>query len=77
MSLNVTIFDVASKDDTLAILQRLHNQEGLELKIIGISEVREEDIGQHMIHHTDGNNTPVYVDLRVPQEASKLPYVHV
>ncbi|MNP66274.1 hypothetical protein D3C76_1619640 [compost metagenome] len=77
MSLDVTILDVASEDDTLAILQRLHNQEGLELKIVGISEVREEDIGQHMINNMDGNNTPVYVDLRVPQEASKLPYVHV
>ncbi|MNW39652.1 hypothetical protein D3C74_167440 [compost metagenome] len=77
LSLNVTVLDVASEDDTLAILQRLHNQEGLELKIVGISEVHEEDIGQHMIHIMDGNNTPVYVDLRVPQEASKLPYVHV
>lgn len=76
LSLHVTVLDVASEDDTLAILQRLHDQEGLDLNIVGMSVIDEEDLGLHMINNVDGS-TPVYVDLRVPQEASKLPYVHV
>lgn len=76
LSIHVTVLDIASDDDTLQILYRLHNQDGLELKIIGISEFSEQDIGTQSIT-MEGDSVPVYIDLRVPEEASKLPYVHV
>lgn len=76
LSIHVTVLDIASDDDTLQILCRLHNQDSLELKIIGISDLSEQDIGAESIK-MEGDSVPVYIDLRVPEEASKLPYVHV
>lgn len=76
LSIHVTVLDMASDDDTLPILYRLHNHDGLELKIVGISDLSEQDIGTESIT-MEGDSVPVYIDLRVPEEASKLPYVHV
>lgn len=76
LSIHVTVLDIASDDDTLPILYRLHNQDGLELKVVGISELSEQDADIQM-YKIEGDAVPVYIDLRIPEEASKLPYVHV
>lgn len=75
LSLQVTVLDEGSKDDTLAIARRLQAQDDMELTVIGLTVVRQEDV-EEQTAQIKGTN-PVYVDLRIPQEADKIPYVHV
>ncbi|MFD1179575.1 hypothetical protein ACFQ3W_25205 [Paenibacillus puldeungensis] len=75
LSLQVTVLDEGSKDDTLAIARRLQAQDDMELTVIGLTVVRQEDVEEQTAQIKGAN--PVYVDLRIPQEADKIPYVHV
>ncbi len=75
-SVKVTVLDEASEDDTLAIIQRLRNQSGIELTTIGLMTADAEEINRQTALWTE-EEIKVHVDLRVPQEASKIPYVHV
>lgn len=75
-SVKVTVLDESSQDDTLAIIQRLRDQSGLELSLSGLVKVDEDEIGLQTGHATE-DEIKVHVDLRIPQEAAKIPYVHV
>ncbi|MEK4513092.1 hypothetical protein [Paenibacillus sp. FSL K6-2524] len=75
-SLRVTVLDEGSQDDTLAIMQRMQNMSGMDLTVIGITEVQDE-VEMRAVTSPDGGENSMYIDLRVPQEAAKIPYVHV
>lgn len=75
LALRVTVLDENSQDDTLAILRKLEKQGGLELTVIGLAVVRQEDVEVHVA--SAAGDEPVCIDLRVPREANKIPYVHV
>ncbi|ANS76104.1 hypothetical protein AWM70_17205 [Paenibacillus yonginensis] len=72
----VTLVDEHSEDDTLAIAERMSRSEGMELQVIRFSgELSREDLAQHSPElEQDGF---LFVDLRKPGEAAKIPYVHV
>ncbi|MDN4066427.1 hypothetical protein NYE70_15250 [Paenibacillus sp. FSL R5-0407] len=75
-SVKVTVLDEASQDDTVAIIQRLRDQAGIELTTIGLMTADADEISRQATAWTE-EEIQVYVDLRVPQEAAKIPYVHV
>ncbi|MFR9710782.1 hypothetical protein ACL02P_15545 [Paenibacillus sp. MB22_1] len=75
LSLQVTVLDESSQDDTLAILRKLEKQGGIELTVIGLAVVQQEDVEAHAAMVAE--DAPVCIDLRVPREADKIPYVHV
>ncbi|MNP80006.1 hypothetical protein D3C76_1779700 [compost metagenome] len=72
----MTVLDEASQDDTVAIIQRLRDQAGIELTTIGLITADADEISRQATAWTE-EEIQVYVDLRVPQEAAKIPYVHV
>lgn len=75
-TVKVTVLDEASQDDTLEIIRRLQNQAGIELTVIGLMAAS----GDEVAHDSDAlteEEIKVHVDLRIPQEAAKIPYVHV
>ncbi|RCX19089.1 hypothetical protein DFP94_105105 [Fontibacillus phaseoli] len=74
-SVRVTVLDEASQDDTLAIIQRLRDEAGIELTAVCLMTVGAEEIGRQAAGTEE--EIKVHVDLRVPQEAAKIPYVHV
>ncbi|WP_410770651.1 hypothetical protein [Fontibacillus sp. BL9] len=74
-SVRVTVLDEASQDDTLAIIQRLRDEAGIELTAVCLMTVGAEEIGKQAAGTEE--EIKVHVDLRVPQEAAKIPYVHV
>ncbi|MEF2968069.1 hypothetical protein V3851_19755 [Paenibacillus sp. M1] len=73
-SIKVTVLDEASRDDTLAIIERLRDQAGIELTTIGLKTVGEDEVTRHSAALAE-EEVKVHVDLRVPQEAAKIPYV--
>lgn len=75
-SIRVTVLDQASQDDTLAILGRLYQASGIKLNVIDLPEAVEGEVLCKTPDSEDRENR-VHVDLRVPQEAAKIPYVHV
>lgn len=75
LPLRVTVLDESSQDDTLAIMRKLETQGEMELTVIGLAVVRQEDVEAHAA--LLASDAPVCIDLRVPQEADKIPYVHV
>ncbi|RRJ62309.1 hypothetical protein EHV15_04605 [Paenibacillus oralis] len=75
LPLRVTVLDEASEDDTLAIMRKLQTQGDMELTIIGLAAVRKEDVEAQVAKMA--GDAPVCIDLRIPQEANKIPYVHV
>lgn len=75
LSLQVTVLDESSQDDTLAILRKLEKQGGIELTVIGLAVVQQEDVEAYAA--TVAEDAPICIDLRVPREADKIPYVHV
>jgi hypothetical protein len=76
MSHLVTLVDEHSEDDTLAIAERFSKAEGLELQVIRFSgELSREDLVQHSPELQ--KNGFLFIDLRQPGEAAKIPYVHV
>ncbi|MGG6312644.1 hypothetical protein [Paenibacillus macerans] len=75
LPLRVTVLDESSEDDTLAIMQKLQAQGEMELTVIGLAAVRQEDVEAQAARLA--GDSPVCLDLRVPQEADKIPYVHV
>lgn len=75
LRLRVTVLDEGSEDDTLAIMRKLQAQGDMELTVIGLAAVRKEDVDAQTAHIT--GESPVCIDLRIPQEAGKIPYVHV
>lgn len=75
LSLQVTVLDESSQDDTLAILRKLEKEGGIELTVIGLAVVQQEDVEAHAAMVAE--DAPVCIDLRVPREADKIPYVHV
>ncbi|WP_068783814.1 hypothetical protein [Paenibacillus phocaensis] len=75
LPLRVTVLDESSQDDTLAIMRKLQTQGEMELTVIGLAVVRQEDVEAHAA--LLAGEAPVCIDLRVPREADKIPYVHV
>ncbi|GIP47441.1 hypothetical protein J53TS2_10320 [Paenibacillus sp. J53TS2] len=75
LPLRVTVLDESSQDDTLAIMRKLESQGEMELTVIGLAVVRQEDVEAHAALLNE--ETPVCIDLRIPREADKIPYVHV
>lgn len=75
MPLKVTVLDAGSEDDTVAIAWRFHAQGEMELTVIGLPVVQSEDMEDRATDAVDGS--PIFIDLRIPQEAGKIPYVHV
>ncbi|MDU4698497.1 MULTISPECIES: hypothetical protein [Paenibacillus] len=75
LPLRVTVLDESSQDDTLAIMRKLETQGEMELTVIGLAVVRQEDVEAHAA--LLASDAPVCIDLRVPREADKIPYVHV
>lgn len=75
-SLRITILDEGSQDDTLAIIERMKDANGMNLTVIGMAEMRNE---HEIIGHSnpDDGEQAKFIDLRIPQEAAKIPYVHV
>ncbi|MFD3259359.1 hypothetical protein ACE3MQ_12180 [Paenibacillus lentus] len=75
-SLRVTILDEGSQDDTLAIIERMKYANGMNLTVIGTAEIQDE---HEFIRHSnpDDGEQSKFIDLRIPQEAAKIPYVHV
>ena len=75
LPLRVTVLDESSQDDTLAIMRKLESLGEMELTVIGLAVVRQEDVEAHAALLTE--EMPVCIDLRIPREADKIPYVHV
>lgn len=75
-SVKVTVLDEASQDDTLDIIRRLQNQSGIELTVMGLMSAAEDETARDSGTLTE-EEIKVHVDLRNPQEAAKIPYVHV
>ncbi|WP_138495827.1 hypothetical protein [Paenibacillus pinistramenti] len=72
----VTLVDEHSEDDTLAIAERMERAEGMELQVIRFSgELSQDDLAGHSPQLEDEGF--LFIDLRKPGEASKIPYVHV
>lgn len=79
-SVKVTVLDEASDDNTIAIVERLKHQEGMELNLARLNAVGEEEKQHYMLAteaSIDEKETRLYIDLRSPEEANKIPYVHV
>ncbi|WP_334072165.1 hypothetical protein [Paenibacillus sp. A14] len=74
-SVKVTVLDEYSQDDTRRIVQRLRNQPGIELALR--SWRASGDAGMSGSGALAEEETLIYVDLRKPQEAAKIPYVQV
>ncbi|GIO35215.1 hypothetical protein J41TS12_00760 [Paenibacillus antibioticophila] len=72
--IRVTVLDQASEDDTLAILRRLYHESGIRLNVIDMADTTDKVFNKNP-ESADRENR-VHVDLRVPQEAAKIPYVH-
>ncbi|RUT33282.1 hypothetical protein EJP77_06415 [Paenibacillus zeisoli] len=72
----ITVFDEGSEDDTLAITQLIKNSGDLELSVYGFSGRQGEDDMRRQAAAAEGE-TALLIDLRVPMEAAKIPYVHV
>ncbi|MEG6590025.1 hypothetical protein [Paenibacillus barengoltzii] len=75
LELRVTVLDESSQDDTLAILRKIQKQGGMELTVIDLAVVQQEDVEAYAA--TVAEDAPICIDLRVPREADKIPYVHV
>lgn len=75
-SLRVTVLDEESQDDTVAIMQRMQNMGGMELTVIGITATQNEEEMRARTSPVEGEDAK-YIDLRLPQEAAKIPYVHI
>ncbi|HEY4391643.1 MAG TPA: hypothetical protein VGN02_09905 [Paenibacillus sp.] len=79
-AVKVTVLDEASEDNTIAIAERLGHQSGMELKLARLAAVSEEDMKRYMLPTEEQQNEvehQLYIDLRSPGEANKIPYVHV
>ncbi|WP_068620608.1 hypothetical protein [Paenibacillus tuaregi] len=72
----ITVFDEDSEDDTLAITHRIHKSGELELSVIKLSGAVQEDELWRQAGKAEGE-TALIIDLRLPMEAAKIPYVHV
>ncbi|WP_055106068.1 glycosyltransferase family A protein [Paenibacillus ihumii] len=73
-SLRITILDEGSQDDTLAIIERMKYANRLNLTVIGRTGIQDE---HDMIRRSvpDEGEQLKFIDLRVPHEAAKIPYV--
>ncbi|WP_223065968.1 hypothetical protein [Paenibacillus caui] len=72
----VTLIDEDSEDDTLAIAERMRRFEGIHLQVIKFSGVlSKEELERHSPDFQ--GESVLFIDLRQPGEASKIPYVHV
>ncbi|MNJ66919.1 hypothetical protein D3C77_630410 [compost metagenome] len=75
-SLRVTVLDEDSKDDTLAIIERMKHANAMNLTVIRLTKIQDEN---EVIQYSapDDDELSTYIDLRIPQEAAKIPYVQV
>lgn len=73
--IRVTVLDQESKDDTRAILERLYYESEVSLDIMDMPDAPDRLLSKNP-ELADRENQ-IHVDLRVPQEADKIPYVHV
>ncbi|MBP2001785.1 hypothetical protein J2Z69_002841 [Paenibacillus shirakamiensis] len=69
----ITVLDEGSEDDTVAITERMRDSSEMELQVIGITAEPSEDI-RNQADWTKGHKA-CYIDLRLPMEAAKIPYV--
>lgn len=72
--IHVTILDQESEDDTHAILARLYYESSVSLDIMDMPEASDKLLCKNP-ELVDRENQ-IHVDLRIPQEADKIPYVH-
>lgn len=72
----ITVLDDGSHDDTMAIMERMRRANGMELIVIILSEEHGEDELQRLTFALEQEKA-LYIDLRLPMEATKIPYVHV
>lgn len=75
--LRVTVLDDGSQDDTKAIMKCWKINKGMELAVMEWAAAWEGNIVEQMQAISAGEETLICVDLRNPQEANKIPYVHV
>ncbi|AZK45904.1 hypothetical protein [Paenibacillus lentus] len=75
-SLRVTILDEGSQDDTLAIIERMKYANGMDLTVIGTADIEDQHESIWYSNPEDGEQSK-FIDLRIPQEAAKIPYVQV
>ena len=76
-SLRVTVLDEGSQDDTLAIMQRMQNMSGMDPDGDWALTEERDEVEMRAVTSPDEGENSMYIDLRVPQEAAKIPYVHV
>ncbi|MNJ56184.1 hypothetical protein [Paenibacillus fonticola] len=75
-TLRITVLDEDSKDDTLAIVERMKHANEMNLTVIPITKL--QDANEVLLHGApDEGELLTYIDLRIPQEAAKIPYVQV
>ncbi|AWB46244.1 hypothetical protein DCC85_20145 [Paenibacillus sp. CAA11] len=77
MQLQVTIMDDGSEDETREIAECMRRSGELDISVIGFSRLRSMDMDSDPVKLTGEGENARFVDLRLPGEASKIPYVHV
>ena len=72
----VTVLDDRSEDQTKLIAQKLCHLSGIETTILdhGSSPEMVRDLNEKKGRVQDGSY--FYIDLRIPMEAARIPYVH-
>lgn len=72
----ITVYDEDSDDDTLAITHRMKKSGDVELSVYGLTGSLEEAELWRQAGPADEEKA-LFIDLRLPMEAAKIPYVHI
>lgn len=75
--LRVTVLDDGSQDDTKEIMKCWKDKGGMELTVMEFAAALEGGKAEQLQAISADEETLVCVDLRNPQEANKIPYVHI
>ncbi|UNK18079.1 hypothetical protein MNQ98_27310 [Paenibacillus sp. N3/727] len=70
----VTVLDDRSDDDTMVIVHRLANLSGIELHVSELNSDEDENKGIKKIT-SESDEHFIRIDLRIPSEAVRIPYV--
>ncbi|CAM2933905.1 hypothetical protein PASE110613_08230 [Paenibacillus sediminis] len=72
----VTVVDERSTDHTIPIIERMSKHaNGLQLSVISRSDLLGDDDLYSLVSTHKGEGV-LLIDLRIPREALKIPYVH-
>ena len=69
----ILVIDYASSDETVQVLHRMSDFSGLDLSVKICAGVNGDDINDYLPQ--DGLEGSTFIDLRIPQEAGRIPYV--